>query len=509
MVLGFPIRWVHIDALGLIFVYALIVFTWLGNLYALHSKSRLTAFAAAAYAGSSVGAVLAGDFLSLFFFWELMAVFSAILIWNPARSRSLGALLRYAAVHLIGGLFFFSAVIFIQLQGGASLSELAEDSPARWMLLAAFLVNAAIPPFHAWLPDAYPEGTPEGSVFLSGYTTKVAVYAFARCFAGSDILIGLGATAAVYGVVYALMENDMRKLLAYHIICQVGYMLCGIGLGTEQGINAASAHAVGNILFKGLLFMATGAILHRCGTAKLSDLGGLGKQMRLLLGLYLAGALAISGMPGLNGYISKGMLLQALAQQHETLIEWVLLAAAAGTFFSIGLKLAYFAFWGTASEKKKAPGTEPVPVNMYAAMILTTALCAAAGLFPDFFYGLLPFPVDFDAFQINSILGSLQLLAGTGVTFAVAGKLLKVKPELNLDIDWFYRKGAGWILTRVCRPLGEFHMQVQSRWTAMIEEMNGVLDPVRFWKAFNPMEFPLLFFTAGFLLVTVIFLAGR
>ena len=145
--------------------------------------------------------------------------------------------------------------------------------------MIGFILNAAVPPLHAWLPDAYGEATFNGSVFMCAFTTKTAVYALCRGFAGMEILVPLGVIMALYGVVYAVLENDCRRLLAYHIISQVGYMVAGVGLGTAMAINGACAHAFAHILYKGLLFMGCGAVLHMTGESKFTELGGLWKKM--------------------------------------------------------------------------------------------------------------------------------------------------------------------------------------------------------------------------------------
>ncbi|MBN1687605.1 MAG: Na(+)/H(+) antiporter subunit D [Candidatus Omnitrophica bacterium] len=466
---GFEFSLVQIDPLALLFVYVFLLFAFLSNLYGLHATDKNVPAASNFYVGSSIGAVLAGDLVTLFIFWEIMALSSALLIWNRDRKSSLGALFRYLLVHLTGGLFFFSGILLkLFTRSPIGMDALAFDL-AGWLIFISFLINAGIPPLHAWLPDAYPEGTPHGSIYLSAFTTKVAVYAFARGFAGAEILIWLGALAAVYGVVYALMENDMRRLLSYHIVCQVGYMICGIGIGSHLGINAGTGHAVGNILFKGLLFMATGALIHMTGKYKLSDLGGMARKDKWVLLFYMIGALAISGMPLLNGYVTKSLLLEAASHEHLGWLELTLLWVAVGTFLSIALKLAYFAFWGESEGPKTI---RKVPLNMHLAMAGTSLVCLAIGIFPDNFFAFLPYEVHAQSYTLGHVIPTLELLVATVLGFLLILKFLHTKDVISLDTDWFYRKGAYAFLDGLCYPIRRLQEWIQVTWTISLEKTN-------------------------------------
>ncbi len=461
------------DALARLFVLAFILFGFLSHLFSLHEKQALVPAASNFYIGGAIGAVLAGDLITLFIFWELMALASAMLIWNPAKAESSGALFRYLLVHLTGGLFLFAGIVLHILQEGSIAFEALSLNPAGILIFISFAINAAFVPFHAWMPDAYPEGTPSGSVYLSVFTSKVAVYAFARAFAGQEILIPLGLAAAVYGVIYALMENNMRRLLSYHIICQVGYMVVGIGLGTAAGVNAGTAHAVGNILFKGLLFMSTGALIHATGCHRLSDLGGLARRHAGLVVLYLIGALAISGMPLLNGYVSKSLLLHALKDAHAVTTELILLIVAVGTFLSIACKLAYFAFWGDHAYQDS---WKPIPWNMTAAMVSLAGICILIGFFPAAFFQFLPHPEKYHPYSLGHILHTSQMLLGTLLGFLLILPYLHTHAKRTLDVDWFYRLGSRWFVRYFCEPTGKLHAGFQEWLSGRITRFNGWME---------------------------------
>ncbi len=273
----------RVDQLSSVFGYIMGLMCILGTLYGLHVKDNSQHIAAWLYVAGSIGAIYAGDFITLFLFWEMMAFSSVFLIWFRRRKESLGAGYRYLLVHVAGGLALLAGMV---LQYGGTKGiwtfgqlDVQHPTAAIYLIMGGFLLNAAVPPLHAWLPDAYSEATFNGSVFLCAFTTKTAVYALCRSMAGMEILVPLGVIMALYGVVYAVLENDCRKLLAYHIISQVGYMVAAVGLGTQMAINGACAHAFAHILYKGLLFMGCGSVLHMTGQSKFTELGGLWKKM--------------------------------------------------------------------------------------------------------------------------------------------------------------------------------------------------------------------------------------
>lgn len=500
--MGQSLQFMKWDSLSVFFALILSLFTFLANIYALHETRRVLWGTASIYAASSLGAVFAGDLITLFIFWEIMAIASTFLIWNPNRPRSYGALFRYFLVHLTGGLCFFAGILVKLTHHQSMVLGPMELDLGGMLIFTGFAVNAALVPLHAWLPDAYPEGTPVGSVYLSCFTTKVAVYAFARCFPGEPLLLWLGVITAVYGVIFALLENDIRRLLAYHIVCQVGYMVAGIALGTELGINAGVGHAFGNILFKGLLFMATGAILYQTGATKLTELGGLAQRMRPILIYFYVGALAISGLPLLNGYVTKSLLFDAAIKAHMPWLEMVFLLVAVGTFLSIALKLGFFTFWG---EQKFAGKLKPLPPNMRLAMTGTAAICFYIGLFPAHFFSWMPFELHENPYTASHIIHTLQLLAGTWFGFIIIQKSIHLKDQINLDLDWFYRKGAVALL-HACRPLRTIQEHVQSSYTVGLQRLHENLGTLNRHKGLLSVENALSMMVRGGLILFVLIL---
>jgi multicomponent Na+:H+ antiporter subunit D len=435
----------RVDRLSLLFSYVFSIITLLGMIYSLHVDDDAQHVAALTYAGAALGVTFAGDFLTLFLFWELMALSAALIVWLRRERGAVDAGFRYLLVHVFGGLCLLGGIVLYWSHTGTlAFGDLTRDagSAAFVLILVAFLLNAAVPPLGAWLPDAYPEATATGAVFLTAFTTKSAVYALIRGFAGTEILVWLGAAMAVYGVVYAVLENDARRLLAYHIISQVGYMVCGVGIGTELALNGASAHAFAHILYKALLFMGAGAVLQVTGLRKLSDMGGLYKTMPVTFALYMVGAFAISAVPLFSGFVSKSMVVSAAGESHRAPIFLLLTLASAGTFLHTGLKLPYYMFFG---KDRGLPAREP-PSNMLVAMGLAAAACVLIGVVPALLYGYLPFPVDYAPYTARHVMATLGLLGFTALGFFALLAQLDPEPTVSLDTDWFYRKGAVVIL---------------------------------------------------------------
>ena len=450
--LGQDLVFGRVDQLSLVFSYVFSIMAFLGMVYALHVKDNRQHVAALTYVGGALGVTFAGDFLSLIVFWELMAISSVLLVWQRRESAATAAGFRYLLVHVFGGLLLLAGIVLHWSQTGSVAFEdmgAFSGSLAWALILVAFLINAAVPPLGAWLPDAYPEATVTGAVFMTAFTTKSAVYVLIRGFAGTELLVWLGAIMAVYGVVYAVLENDARRLLAYHIVSQVGYMICGVGIGSALALNGATAHAFAHILYKGLLFMGAGAVLEVTRRRKLSDMGGLYKTMPITLSLYMVGAFAISAVPFFSGFVSKSMVISAAGEAHLGLVFLLLTLASAGTFLHTGLKLPYYMFFAKDSG---ARGQEP-PRNMLVAMGLAAAACVLIGVFPGLLYQHLPNPVDYDPYTLQHITSTLGMLGFTALGFFLLLKHLDPEPKISLDTDWFYRRGSAACMTLVQGPL--------------------------------------------------------
>ena len=448
--LSFDLEPLRADGLSMVFGYVFAIAAVLSGIYAWHLNERHQQAAALAYGGTSLGVVFAGDLLTLVLFWELMAFTSAYLVWAGGFPGSRGAGMRYLYVHLVGGSVLLAGVLWHLGTGGSLDFTLFEGTIASWLILGGFAINAAVVPMHAWLSDAYPEAGIAGSVFLSAFTTKTAVYVMARGFAGWEILIALGVIMALYGVVYAVLENDIRRLLAYHIISQVGYMVAGVGIGTEIAINGAVSHAFAHVIYKGLLFMGAGAAIYATGRRTLTALGGIGDRMRLVVVLYMVGAFAISAFPLFSGFVTKSLMVYAAEQEHLYWVVAFLYLASVGTFLHTGLKLPYFTWFGPRRDDIQVG---PVPRSMLVAMFLAAALCIGIGVYPDALYNLLPFPVHYEPYTADHVVRTLQLLGFTAVGFWLLRGKLGGEATITLDTDWFYRKAGTPLRVLLQEPL--------------------------------------------------------
>ena len=431
--LSLDVEPLRVDRLSLVFGYAFGIAGAIGGLYAWHLGNRSQQVAAMVYAGTPLGVIFAGDLLTLVLFWELMAVSAAYLIWTGGFPRSAGAGRRYLFVHMAGGATLLAGILW-HLGGGGSLAfDLFQPGIAAWLILAGFAINAAIPPLHAWLSDGYPEAGIGGAVFLSVFTTKTAVYVLARGFPGWDILVVAGVVMAVYGIIFAVLENDIRRLLAYHIISQVGYMVAAVGIGTEVAINAAVSLAFSHVIYKGLLLMGAGAVIHATGgRRRLTELGGIADRMKAVVVLYMVGAFAISAVPLFSGFATKGMVIYSAEMEHIPWAVFFLYVASVGTFLHTGLKLPYFTWFGP---RRDDIPVRPVPWSMTAAMGIAAFLCIAIGVYPDVLYNQLPFANSYEPYTAGHVVRSLQLLGFTAIGFWLL--LGKLGGEYTVTVDTF------------------------------------------------------------------------
>lgn len=460
--LGQPLLIMRVDRLSLLFGYVFALSGFIGMLYSFHIKSRMEQAAALLYIGSALGVVFAGDLITLFVFWEGMALSSVFLVWGGGNGP---AGMRYLMVHLFGGTCLLLGIILHLGGGGSTLfGSLVGMGPGSMLILLGFMLNAAVPPLHAWLTDAYPEASVTGAVFMSVFTTKTAVYTLMRGFPGTEMLVYFGVFMALYGVVYAVLENDMRRLLAYHIISQVGYMVAAIGIGTEMAINGAAAHAFSHILYKGLLFMGTGAVLHETGRRKLTDLGGIYRSMPITFWLYMVGGFSISAFPLFSGFVSKSMVVSAAMEDHRPIVFLLLTFASAGTFLHTGLKLPYFIFWGRDAG---IVSHEP-PINMRIGMGVAAFLCILIGVQPTLLYNILPYPVSYHPYTAQHIVSTLQLLLFTALAFFLLLKQLSPEAKISVDFDLFYRKGVEYFLWMTRHPVVRFEERITGWHQAII-----------------------------------------
>ncbi|MEH6636092.1 MAG: Na(+)/H(+) antiporter subunit D [Halioglobus sp.] len=454
--LSYNIEPVEGSALRRLFATVFALMAFVGALYAFRIARWYELAAAYAYAAGAIGVSFAGDLITLFVYWELMALFSTVVVWCGGTAASRAAGIRYAILHLLGGIVLKVGIEGVVVSTGSiQITPMLAHDFYSWMILCGILINAAAPPLSAWLADAYPESSPTGSVFLSAFTTKTAVLALILLFPGEPVLIGVGLFMVMYGIIFALLENDIRRILAYSVVNQVGFMVCAVGIGTQLALNGAAAHAFAHIIYKALLFMSAGVVIYRTGKNKCTDLGGLFRTMPLTTVCCIVGALSISSFPLTSGFTTKTLISQAAADQGLTWVYMLLTAASAGVFLHAGIKFPWFVFF------QRDSGLRPkdAPWNMALAMLLFAGLCILLGVFPQWLYALLPYPLDYQPYTAGKVLFYLQLLLFSGLAFFLLLPLMKRTDTVSLDIDWVWRRGlpsAANALAKLTRPLQGF-----------------------------------------------------
>ena len=387
---GFQLELMRIDKLSRIFGVIFCLAAFLGNLYAAHLKDTIQQVASLLYSGAAIGAVFAGDLITLFIYWEATAIASVFLIWARGTEGAYYAGMRYLVIQIGSGLLLLCGVLLVFRETGSiEFNKMTLNSIGTLLIFLSFGVKCAFPLLHNWLQDSYPAATVTGTVILSAFTTKLAVYALARGFPGTEILIYIGAVMTLFPIFFAEIENDLRRVLAYSLNNQLGFMVVGIGIGTELSLNGTVSHAFAHILYKALLFMAVGAVLFRTGTCKASELGGIYRTMPRTAIFCLIGAASISAFPLFSGFVTKSLILDATAKGHYTIIWAALIFASAGVLSHSGIKIPYFTFFGQDS------GLRPkeAPIHMQLSMGITAALCILIGVMPSILYPWLPYPV--------------------------------------------------------------------------------------------------------------------
>jgi len=432
---------IHFDRLVYAFMLVFCIIAVLNGIYGEGIQHRYECGMSMVYAGSVMGVILAGDLLSLIVFWEISAFASMYVVYCKHDMVSERASFRYILVHAFGGNMLLAGVIVYIFHYGNEITNISEHytEPFFWLIAIGVAVNAAIPPLHSWLPDAYPESTATGTVYLSSFTTKAAIYLMIRLFLGLDALIWVGAIVSVYAACMAIMENRIRRLLAYHIISQLGMMIAAIGAGGNIGADAACAHAFTNILFKGVLMMGAGAVIYATGTGKITELGGLARKMPVTSVCFLISSLAIAGLPGLSGFVSKALVSEAVSSSGHQTAALLITAGGVGTLLSITLKINYYVFFGPYDEGSVAKVERKVPYTMTAAMVLGTILTVLIGICPDKFYALMPYATNGHPYHAEHVLEYIAIFIGGSIPFFLYIKKMKPHDEISLDFDWLYR----------------------------------------------------------------------
>ena len=490
---GEALTTLRLDRLSRIFAVVFLIASAINVIYGWGQKSRAQNFATLAYPAAALGGVLAGDFLTLFFWWEMAAITSVFLVWAPGTRVNYVAGMRYLSIQILSGVLLLGGIVLLFRETGSLAFDHVglrdADGVLRLSALLLFIaigIKSAFPLLHNWVQDAYPKASFSGTIILSVFTTKLAVYALARGFAGTEALVYIGAIMTIFPIFFALIENDLRKVLCYSINNQVGFMVTGIGIGSAKALNGAVGYAFSNIIFESLLFMAIGAAMYRTGTSKATELGGLYRTMPITMVLCLVGAFAISAFPGTSGFVTKGLIIDGVAAHYfglSWLIWGVLLFASAGALEHSGIKIPYFTFF--AHDGGKRP--KEAPIQMLIAMAISAVITLYIGFNPDPLYALLPHQeqiAKYNPYTAYHIIEQLQLLLWAVVAFMI---LIMMKwypaevPSTNLDSDWLYRVPGRGLVSWAAGATG-------ATWNALWASFSGQLQQLlaRIYSAHGP-----------------------
>ncbi len=449
------------DTLTLPFAIIFHIAAILNVIYGAHEKHWNQHVAIMSYSGAAIAAVHAGDLFTLFVWWEATAFTSVFLILASKTQRSYRSAFRYILIQVGSGMFLLAGAILLMSEiGNAEFRSFDINTLYGQLIFIAFGIKAAFPLLNGWLQDSYPEASEIGTVALSTFTTKLAIFCFAKSFAGTEILIIIGAIMTFYPIFFAVIENDLRRVLTYSLNNQLGFMIVAIGIGTELAINGAVAHAFAHILYKGLLFMGMGAVLYRVGTCKASELGGLFKFMPITAICTIIGAISISAFPLFSGFVAKSLIMSALGKEGLVLVYFMLLFASAGVLHHSGIKIPFFAFFAHESGIK----TKEAPLNMIIAMIIASALCILIGVFPSYFYEILPYQIQYQPYDFSHVVGQLQLLTFAAFAFICLWHFKIYPPELNstvLNSDWIYRKMIPGVILPILNLISDINKKIE------------------------------------------------
>ncbi len=452
----------HADNLSFPFAIVFHIAAFITIIYGCHKKDWKESMAITSYAGAAIAALHAGDLFTLFVWWEATAFTSVFLILGGNTLRAYKAAFRYIVIQVGSGMFLLAgAVIFLYTNEHANFGKMSIDETSGILVFLAFGIKAAFPFLNGWLQDTYPEASEVGTVALSSFTTKLAIYALARSFAGVEILIYIGALMTFFPIFFAVIENDLRRVLTYSLNNQLGFMVVAVGIGTELALNGAVAHAFAHIIYKGLLFMSMGAVLYRVGTCKASELGGLFKFMPITTICSIVGAVSISAFPLFSGFVAKSLIMSSLGYEGLSFIYFMLLFASAGVLHHSGIKIPFFAFFAHDSGLKP----KEAPLNMIVAMVIAALLCIIIGIAPSIFYQILPYKINYQPYDFSHVLSQMQLLTFAAFAFICLWHFKIYPPELNstvLNSDWFYRRMIPGVLTNVVNGIKILNINIQN-----------------------------------------------
>jgi multicomponent Na+:H+ antiporter subunit D len=471
------------DPLGLIFALAAAVIGAILLIYTLSELGGLGPRELGGYAclfqlllAALIGAALTADLFDLFVWFEVAALASyGLTAFFLERPIALEAAFKILVLTTLASFSIFTgtgllyashgALNFAQLQAALHGHVTAPDLIALGLLIGGFATKAGLVPFHGWLADAHTAAPGPVSALFSGLMVNLGIVAIARVVFGVygpgsapvlGLLLVVGLASALLGAVLALAQDDLKRLLAYDTISQMGILAIGLSTGSAAGIGGAAYHLVNHALFKSLLFLCAGAVVHRTGLTSLSQLGGLARRMPVVTAAFVIGALSIAGVPPFNGYVSLGLIHQGLLEQHEAIPYALMLAAQVITIAALG-RAAWLAFFRPRAQDHGQ--LEQLRPGMLAGLGCLAGCCLAFGVAPRFFLETVMAPAAAGLLHpgryASAVLsGSARLpLPGIPFDYASPGELAAAAAGLAVAgiLAWGYLRIAEPAAVRVLR----------------------------------------------------------
>lgn len=458
-VMDYALQPVRVDQFSLVMVCLFHVAAFIAAVYTLQVRDRLQHAALMLYIAGGIGAVLAGDLISLFIFFEIIGLSGTLLVLAARTPESTSAAVRYLVFQIAAGVTLLAGILVLgTATGDWRFGHIGLDAPGGWLLLLAFGIKSGFPLLHNWIPDAYPKASTAGLAVLAVVTTKVGVYGLARGFAGEGMLVVVGTAMALWPLFFTLVENDLRRVVAYSMMVQIGLMVTAVGVGSALALDGVALHIVMDVLFKMVLFMALGAVVLRVGTTRGDRLGGLWRGMPLTTICVAVAVAANVALPLTGGFISKKVLLTGIEHSGVPSALWLLLVStsAMGMLYA-GLRILWQGFLGPVRHAHGEIREAPWP--MVAAMLIPVGLLLLTGVFPVVTDALRPHATGYSPLYPAKAADHVQMLVFALLAYALLARagfgLPAPRPAAWLDSDWIYRRGlpaaAGSVLVVLAR----------------------------------------------------------
>ena len=447
----------RVDHLSLPFIILFAFMTFICTVFSFHVREKAQHVAGLFFMAGAFGSVLAGDYWTLYIFWQGMTVSSSFLIWLNRKPDASKMGFWYMMLLLLSSVLLLAGILLRERVTGGFIFGPADANLMwhyDWLILGAFAINAAVIPFHAWMTQGLPKATIPGAVLLSIFGIKTAIYAMARCFVGLDLLIVLGVIMALYGAVYAIFSNNIRRILAYLMVAQGGLMIAGIGMDSKMALDGAISLAYAHTVYNALLVMTMGSVMYTTHEETLGQLGHLFRKLPVVAALTLIGIPALCAVPFFSGFTGISLIFEEALKLNSPMpgvVLVLLLGLAMAVMIMAGVRLPFYVFW--SENTRNGEPLRPLPKSMVVAMGLAGAFCLVQGVFPEVINRHLPFAIKGSSFTPLKLGIGFLFPAFVVILFLFLRPLLKPRANELPDFERLYM-GVGWgVMVLFSKPL--------------------------------------------------------